>query len=115
MKILYRNSKIKKLCTDEKFAIRNIGFEVTNKLFSVLNLIEASKNLKDILVLPQYKLHSLKGNRNDQYSIYLGKKTGFRLILIPLDENENVINSNDMNLYVMAVCVELLEVSKHYE
>ena len=115
MKILYKNSKIEKLCTNEKEAVKKIGSEVTTKLFAVLNLLKASKNLKDILVLPQYKLHALKGNREGEYSIYLGKNTGFRLIIIPLDENEKIITSNDMSIYTISVCVEIVEVSKHYE
>lgn len=115
MKILYKNSKIEKLCTNEKEAVKKIGSEVANKLFAVLNLLKASKNLKDILVLPQYKLHALKGNREGEYSIYLGKNTGFRLIIIPLDENEKIITSNDMSIYTISVCVEIVEVSKHYE
>ena len=89
--------------------------EVAVKLFAVLNLLKASRNLKDILVLPQYKLHALKGERKGEYSIYLGKSTGFRLILIPLDENQKLISSNDMSIYTISVCVEIVEVSKHYE
>ena len=115
MKILYKNSKIEKICTNEKEAVRKLGHEVSIKLFAVLNLIKASRNLKDILVLPQYKLHALKGNREGEYSIYLGRTTGFRLILIPLDENEKVITSNDLSIYTISVCVEIVEVSKHYE
>lgn len=115
MKILYKNSKVEKICTNEKEAIRKVGSEVARKLFAVLNLLKASKNLKDILVLPQYKLHALKGDRKGEYSIYLGKTTGFRLILIPLDENEKVITSSDMSIYTISVCVEIVEVSKHYE
>ena len=115
MKILYKNSKIEKLCANEKEAVKKIGSKVANKLFAVLNLLKASKNLKDILVLPQYKLHALKGNREGEYSIYLGKNTGFRLIIIPLDENEKIITSNDMSIYTISVCVEIVEVSKHYE
>ena len=47
--------------------------------------------------------------------MYLGKTTGYRLLLIPLDENENKIKSNDMSIYTITVCVEIQEVSKHYE
>ena len=47
--------------------------------------------------------------------MYLGKMTGFRLILIPLDENEKKIECSDMSIYTISVCVEIEEVSKHYE
>ena len=115
MKILYKNSKVEKIFTNEKEAIKKVGHEVAVKLFAVLNLLKASRNLKDILVLPQYKLHALKGERKGEYSIYFGKSTGFRLILIPLDENQKLISSNDMSIYTISVCVEIVEVSKHYE
>ena len=31
------------------------------------------------------------------------------------EENENKIKSNDMSIYTITVCVEIQEVSKHYE
>ena len=103
------------MCTNEKEAFKKLGKEVAIKLFAVINLLENAVNLKDILVLPQYNLHILRGDLKGRYSIYLGRKTGFRLILIPLDENEDVIECSDMSVYTIAVCVEILEVSKHYE
>ena len=47
--------------------------------------------------------------------MYLGKTTGFRLIIIPLDENENEIVCNDLSIYTSTICVKIWEVSKHYE
>jgi hypothetical protein len=38
-----------------------------------------------------------------------------RRLLAPLDENEKRIVCNDMSIYTKAVCVEIEEVSKHYE
>ena len=115
MKVLYKNKKIKNLCTNEKNAIKTFGTEVAIKLFNTINLLENTKNLKDILVLPQYKLHLLKGNMQGIFSMYLWRKTGFRLLLIPLDENEKIVKAKEMSLYITTVCVEILEVSKHYE
>lgn len=115
MKILYKDSKIKKICCDEKIAIRKFGQDVAKRLMFVINFMGNSKDLNDLLALKQYHLHQLKGNRLGEYSIYLGKTTGFRLIIIPLDENENRIQVNDMSIYTKSVCVEIEEVSKHYE
>ena len=115
MKILYKNSKIEKLCTDYHKAKKELGVKVADKLLSVISYLISSVNLKDILVLPQYKLHKLSGDYEGIYSIYLGKQTGFRLLIIPLDENEKVIKVNDMSIYTLAVCLEIREVSKHYE
>ena len=115
MKILYRNSKIEKLCTDYQKAKKKLGVIVANKLFAVVKFLISSVNLKDILVLPQYHLHKLSGNYEGIYSIYLGKQTGFRLLIIPLNENEQIIQVKDMSIYTLAVCLEIREVSKHYE
>lgn len=115
MKILYKTSQVEKLCNDEKKAIRELGIDVANRLFAALNALESANNLYDILVLPQYNLHILKGKLEGLYSMYLGKTTGYRLILTSLDENENAIKCNDMSIYTISVCVEIKEVSKHYE
>ena len=115
MKVLYKNKKIKDICTNEIKAIKEYGKDVANRLNAAINLLEGASNLKDILALKQYNLHLLKGNYHGVYSMYLGKTTGYRLLIIPLDENENKIKSNDMSIYTITVCVEIQEVSKHYE
>jgi proteic killer suppression protein len=104
-----------KLCNDEKKAKKELGKDVANKLMLVINIIEDSICLRDILMMPQYKLHSLEGDLKWLYSIYLGKTSGYRLLITPLDENEKRIVCNDMSIYTKAVCVEIEEVSKHYE
>ena len=115
MKIIFKNSKVKQLCTNEQKAIKELGAMVANKLFAAINLLESAENLKDILAFPQYHLHKLKGNLKNIYSMYLGKTTGYRLLLIPLDENEKAIVSSDISIYTLAVCIEIEGVSKHYE
>ena len=57
MKVLYKDSKVKKICTDEKLAIKKLGKDIATRLFAAINLLLNAKNLKDILVFPQYKLH----------------------------------------------------------
>ncbi len=112
---MYRDSKIEKLCCDEKCAIRKYGEKVATRLINVIRFMKDSSNLNDLLALKQYHLHQLKGDRYGEYSIYLGKTTGFRLIIIPLDENEKIIPPNDINIYAKSVCVKIEEISKHYE
>ena len=45
----------------------------------------------------------------------LGKRSGYRLLIIPLDINKERIISNDMSIYTKTVCVQIEEVSNHYE
>ena len=115
MKILYKNKKVEKMCTNEKVAIKSLGIVVAEKLFAAINVLSSAANLKDILALPQYHLHKLIGDLDGKYSMYLGRKTGYRLEIIPLDENEQKIQNEDMSLYTIAVCVEIERVSNHYE
>ena len=115
MRILFKNKDVQKLCTNKKYAVKELGQQVALKFFSTINIIQASINLNDILKLPQYKLHKLKGDRKGVYSIYLGAKTGYRLELIPLDDNEKIINVDDMSIYIKAVCIQIERITNHYE
>ena len=115
MRILYKNKKVEKLCTNQKEAKLELGFQVAQKLYAALNAISASKNLNDILMLPQYNLHKLIGDKEGVYSIYLGRNTGYRLEMIPLDENEKPVKSQDMSIYTISVCVKIERISNHYE
>lgn len=115
MKILYKNKKVEKLCTNEKEAKKELGLQVTMKLFATINIISSAENLNDILKLPQYHLHKLVGDRDGIYSIYLGRNTGYRLELIPLDENEKMVVNQDTSFYTKIVCVQIERISNHYE
>ena len=46
----------------------------------------------------------------------ISKKTKWRLIIYPLDENENKLldKSKETEMLKMAVMVEIVEVSEHY-
>ena len=51
MKILYKNSKVEKICTNEKEAIKKVGHEFAVKLFAVLNLLNLiSYNISSVLL-----------------------------------------------------------------
>ena len=47
MKLLYKTSRVKKLCTDEKKAIKELGEYVADKLLRIIELLESALNLKD--------------------------------------------------------------------
>lgn len=116
MKIIYSNKKTQKLCNDYKYAVRTLGNQVADKLMDLINAIESFPNLLDISHMPQYGLHSLTANREYQYSIVISKKTKWRLVIYPLDKNDELLTdkSNETKMLSMAVAVEILEVSEHY-
>lgn len=117
MRIIYHNKKTEKLCVDSNKAIKELGKEVAIKLADLLNAIEAFENLYDLFVMPQYKLHSLGHNREHQYSFVIHKGTKWRLVVYPLDKDGNILKdkSNEKEMLIKAVMVEILEVSEHYD
>lgn len=63
-----------------------------------------------------YNLHPLHGNREEQYALDLGRRLGFRLVIIPLDENGNELDEKDINIVYNATKIVIAwEVTNHYE
>ena len=117
MKVVYKNKKTQKLCTNIVEAKRKYGPDVGYALIKLSILLENADNLKDVSGYPQYRLHQLKGDKKYQYSITILKSSKYRLIIYPLDEDENVLKSfdNEMLMFVRCVCIKIEEVSEHYE
>lgn len=116
MDIEFNDKKIKKVCNDYKEARKAFGDDVAKKLHMALNFITHAETLNDVAQMPTYRLHPLKGDRKGSYAIDLGRKLGFRLILIPLDKCGHKWIENDINLiYRSTTTIILMEVSNHYE
>lgn len=117
MKIIYRDKKTKSICEDYKVAIKKLNKNVADKLMALMQALESFTALVDLYTLPQYRLHSLTGNRVNQYSLVIHKGTKWRLIVYPLDENEKLLidRSNEKEMLSKAVIVEIVEVSEHYD
>ena len=45
MKILYKNKKIEKLCSDKKVAIRELGLKVASKLYQAVFILKEAHSL----------------------------------------------------------------------
>jgi len=104
------------MCCDIREARKEVGPRVADKLISLINFIESAENLIDINNVPTYNLHPLSGNRKGQYAIDLGRKLGWRLIIIPEDMDGNKIENDDINILYKSTSVVLVwEVSNHYE
>ena len=65
---------------------------------------------------PQYRLHSLEGNREHQYSLVIHKGYKWRLIIYPLDNEGKLLTdkSNENEMLSKAVMIEIVEMSEHY-
>ncbi|MBC3901444.1 killer suppression protein [Acetobacterium malicum] len=116
MNIQYYDNKIKKICNDHSKAVKELGSQVGQRLHEVLDFINSAETLHDVSQVPAYRLHPLTGDRKGTFAIDLKKMSGFRLILIPVDDEGIEFKSNDLNvIYRTASTIILLEVTKHYD
>ena len=88
---------------------------VSIKLQSIENFITSARSLADIAAYSPYHFHKLVGDRDGEWAIYVGN-TGYRVTLIPCDDDGNELVSGD----IMAQCkmikiVMVTGVSNHYE
>jgi toxin HigB-1 len=114
--VKYGNNHTRKLCSDSKKAKKDLGELVAEKLFAAINFIESASSLNDVACVPTYHLHQLSGDKEDLFSMDLGRKLGFRLIIKPdppLTQEEDKLDFNSKCSVVK--CIIVLEVSNHYE
>ena len=89
--------------------------QVRKKLEAAENYMINADSLMDVANYLPFHFERLRGDRKDEWSIRLGN-TGYRVTMIPCDENENEILEGD----ILANCkmikiVKVTEVSNHYE
>ncbi|MBR4764321.1 MAG: type II toxin-antitoxin system RelE/ParE family toxin [Lachnospiraceae bacterium] len=89
--------------------------QVRKKLEAAENYMINADSLMDVANYPPFHFERLRGDRKDEWSIRLGN-TGYRVTMIPCDENEYEILEGD----ILANCkmikiVKVTEVSNHYE
>ena len=95
MKILYKNKTAEKQFSPKHQSKWKYPEPVKIKLLSIENAIRQATCLQDIARLPQYHFHALMGDRKHEWSIYVGN-TGYRVTLIPCDDDDNEITSSDI-------------------
>ena len=115
MNILYKN-----IFAEKQFCSRykkkwKYPEQVRKKLEAAENYMINADSLMDVANYLPFHFERLRGDRKDEWSIRLGN-TGYRVTMIPCDENENEILEGD----ILANCkmikiVKVTEVSNHYE
>lgn len=109
MKILYKNKKLEKQCTNLKVAKKEFGDKIGRRLLKAINFIENAPNLSLIIDFRPFHFHDLKADRKGQYAIDIGtRRDGYRLIL-EFDEEDVFVNA----IYIEDVYIA--EMGKHYE
>jgi len=82
MEIVFKNSKLKKICEDYKKISIKYGKQA-EEIIKRMNELNAAENLYDISKLPQARLHLLSGDLKGCFAVDL--KHPYRLILKPLN------------------------------
>ena len=114
MRILYKN-KTASQQFDSKYQRKwTYPKVVKEKVLATENFILQANSLQDIFSYPPFRFHSLSGKRKDEWSLYLGN-TGYRVTLIPCDEDGNSITEGDILAQCKSILVVMVtEVSNHY-
>ena len=119
VKIVYANKKTERQCTSLKEATKLFGGNkaMALSLLSRVNSISQADVINDIRVNRSLRFHNLKGRYNGHFAIDVKSiKEKWRIILRPLDENENAFDPCHIDEIAMIVrIVEIKEVSAHYE
>ncbi len=117
--IIYDNDKVKSRCTSLNAATRFFGGnkDLARHLLSRIFAINNAECLKDIRLIPSFRFHNLHGNLEGLFAIDVkSRKDKWRIILQPLDENEEIFDPchiDEISAYVTVV--KIIEVSAHYE
>lgn len=86
-------------------------------LMARINALEQASVIKDIVIMPTFHFHNLKGDRKGYFAIDVkSRRDKWRIILQPLDENEKAFDSCNIDEIASYVrIIEISEVSAHYE
>ena len=119
MKIIYKDASVEKLCTTEKAAKKFFNdMRYFEDLQGVINLIDRSPVLSDLIAFPQLHFHSTDFYIKNSFGLDIsGRKSMYRLIVVPLDDSENIVVKDD-KFFSKCKQIRILrieEVSKHYE
>ena len=119
MRIIYANTKTEKQCTSLKEATKLFGGDkkIATSLLARITAIEQADVIKDIIVMPTFRFHNLKGKLDGYFAIDVKTiRDKWRIVLQPLDEEENVFDPCNIDEIAAVVkIVEIREVSAHYE
>lgn len=123
LELVYTSDKLKAQCNILKEAKKlfNGDAQLSVSLLARINALKQADTLKDIVVQPTFHFHKLKNKNGRNLEGYFAidvksRREQWRIILQPLDKNENPYNPCNIDQIAEIVkIVEISEVSKHYE
>ena len=123
LKVNYSTEKVKNLCEDLRIAKKffNGNTLLAKSLMARINALKQADTIKDIIVQPAFHFHKLINKNGRDLEGYFAidvksRREQWRIIIEPLDENEQTYNPCNIDEIAENVrVVEIMEVSKHYE
>lgn len=125
MELEFANNKIEKQCNSFNAAKQFFnGQELLAKsLLARINAFRNAETIKDIIVQPAFRFHSLKNKKGKNYEGYFAVdvksvKEPWRIIIQPLDIDNNKQPYYPCDIDKIALKVRIIkikEVSNHYE
>lgn len=108
MEISFVNKKLAKLLNSGKDTLRTYGADNGKRILLRLQQIADASSLSELALLPQTRVHELKGNRNEQISVDV--KHPYRLLMI--SAHEEVPRKSDGGLdWARITAVTILEIA----
>ena len=99
MKVNYSTEKVKNLCEDLRIAKKffNGNTLLANSLMARINALKQADTIKDIIVQPAFHFHKLINKNGRDLEGYFAidvksRREQWRIIIEPLDENEQTYN-----------------------
>lgn len=115
MKITYKNRTAERQFDPKHETLWQYPKAVTTKLKAMNTFIESATSLSDLIQYPPFHFHQLKGDRKREWGLNLGH-TGYRVTLIPLDEQgREIVDVDLIHICKLIKIVLVAEVSNHYE
>lgn len=123
MELVYATQKVEEQCTSVKAAQKLFGGDttLTKSLMARINALKQADTIKDIVVQPTFRFHKLYNKEGRNLEGYFAidvktKREKWRIILEPLDENNQPYDSCEIDkISDLVRIVEIVEVSNHYE
>lgn len=123
LELIYASEEIKLQCTSVKAAKKLFGGDavMARSLLARINAFERADTIKDIIVQPTFRFHSLKNKKGRDLEGYFAidvksRRESWRIIIQPLDDAKKPYNPCNIDQIAGSVrIVKIAEVSKHYE
>ena len=118
MEVLFENQKIQDEYYNSRYIQKKYGYIFSVGLEKMLGAIDAATCAYDIKVLPQFRMHLLKGNLKGFYSLSPdNKKTKWRVPAKCLDESnkERVPDNNEAKLLKETKKLRLYKIGDYHD